>query len=386
MTLQWWDEDRGYEFYPVKRTLYSISALSYYHRKDGKVVALWKRSTCALSNDEGTTFSEPVRVPTLVMAGGKVWGQQTDDGRYALAYNPIGKPNKHRYPLIVISGEDGIVFDNMLLVQGEVPPRRFHGGEKVFGPCYMRGIAEGNGNPPGNDMWLTYSMNKEDIWVGRVPLPIRFRVEGPVEDDFDSMDTDGNVIDWNIHDPIWAPVGVSDFPSADNKSLRLEDRDPYDYARAVRVFQEGERAKISLKVLAEQTDTGTLEIDVVDRYGNRPIRIRFNEEGRVTAMDGGTLVDLQDYEPDTWYDLDIAVNATPYGDYSLSIDDKPLLEKASLTEAVLSVERLSLRTGPHLDRPTQTTDSEKPGPPLRNADDPAPVAAYHVDKVRVSTD
>jgi hypothetical protein len=161
-TLQWWDEDRGLDgFYSVKE---AGSALSYFHRKDGKVVALWKMSMCALSNDGGLTFSQPVKSPTLIMAGGKNWGQKTEDGRYAMVYNPI-EIDEYRYPLIVISGDDGIIFDDMLLVQGEVPPRRFFGRWKDFGPCYVRGIVEGNGNPPGNDMWLTYSMNKEDIWI-----------------------------------------------------------------------------------------------------------------------------------------------------------------------------------------------------------------------------
>jgi hypothetical protein len=67
VTLQWWDEDRGLNgFYSVKE---AGSALSYYHRKDGKVVALYKRSMAALSDDEGASFSTPVFCPTLVMAG-----------------------------------------------------------------------------------------------------------------------------------------------------------------------------------------------------------------------------------------------------------------------------------------------------------------------------
>ena len=70
MTLQWREEDNGLDgFYKnnLDKSL-DIQALSYYHRKDGQVVALWKRSKAALSADEGTTFSAPVKVPTLRMA------------------------------------------------------------------------------------------------------------------------------------------------------------------------------------------------------------------------------------------------------------------------------------------------------------------------------
>ena len=41
--------------------------------------------------------------------------------------------------------DDGVTFDNMLCVHGEVPPRRFNGKYKDFGPQYNRCIEEGNG-------------------------------------------------------------------------------------------------------------------------------------------------------------------------------------------------------------------------------------------------
>jgi hypothetical protein len=54
MTFQWYDEDHGVDgFYNGNK---SGQALSFYHRKDGKVVALWKKSLVALSDDEGKLF------------------------------------------------------------------------------------------------------------------------------------------------------------------------------------------------------------------------------------------------------------------------------------------------------------------------------------------
>ncbi len=382
MTLQWRDEDRGLDgFYTVKR---GGSALSFYHRKDGNVVALWKRSTCAISLDEGATFSVPVRVPTLVMAGGKVWGQRTDDGRYALVYNPT-KHDEHRYPLVIVTGDDGITFDNMLVVHGEVPPRRYYGKHKDFGPQYVRGIAEGNGNPPGDDMWITYSVNKEDIWISRIPVPVRWRVEQPVRDTFDDMDAGGNVADWNVYAPVWAPVRVAEFPSATHKSLRLEDKDPYDYARAVRVFREGRAVKVRWKVLAKQNDRGALEIDIADRYGNRPVRLRLADDGQIWATKGARPVALQAYKPNAWYTFDATVNAAPQGIYSVSIDGKRVLSEAPFAETVTSVERISFRTGPHRTEPTRRTPNQLPGPDLPNADSPVPSAVFYVDDVQASS-
>ena len=44
---------------------------------------------------------------------------------------------------------------------------------KSRGPQYVRGMQEGNGIPKDSDMWVSYSMNKEDIWVAHVPVPVK---------------------------------------------------------------------------------------------------------------------------------------------------------------------------------------------------------------------
>ncbi|MCY1723189.1 hypothetical protein OU798_22765 [Prolixibacteraceae bacterium Z1-6] len=374
-TMQWWDEDRGLDgFYSIKE---AGSAFSYYQRKDGKTVGLWKRSLCALS-DDGVHFSKPVKSPTLIMAGGKMWGQATEDNRYAICYNPI-EIDEYRYPLIVTSSDDGIMYDNMLLIQGEVPPRRFSGRWKDFGPCYVRGIVDGNGNPPGDDMWVTYSMNKEDMWVSRIPLPVKYAVEGNVDDNFNNLETGGAVTNWNIYAPKWSPVEVVEFPSATNKSMCLKDEDPYDYARAIRVFEETEKAEISVDVYAEKSDEGKLEIDVTDRYGNRAVRIRFDKDGQIKAVTGSEEVQLMEYKTGGWHNLKIEVNARLYGNYSLFINGEPVLKDAELAEAVLSVERISFRTGEYRDIPNRKTPNEVIEPPLPGADEKVPLTKFYID-------
>ncbi|MFD2572795.1 hypothetical protein ACFSUS_19295 [Spirosoma soli] len=380
MTFQWWDEDNGKDgFYGSKK---AGQALSYYHRKDGQVVALWKKSLTALSTDEGQTFSEPVKVPTLLMSGGKVWGQKTEDGRYAISYNPI-ETTQYRYPLAIVTGDDGITFDNLLLVQGEVPPRRFTGRWKDFGPCYMRGIEEGNGNPPGTDMWMSYSMNKEDMWIARIPTPVRYQVKGPVQENFDKLPLAGAVPEWNIYAPKWGPVTVVKAPGSEGNCLELRDTDPYDYARAIRVFQEGSRVQCALRVYAAPENTGRLEIDLTDRYGNRPVRLSFTETGNIVVLDGATERIIQPYQRGQWYELKCTVEAGPKGRFDLSIDSKSVLTDITLAEAVKSVERLSLRTGPYRNLPNRQTPNETQEPPLSGADEPAPLTLFYVDSVRL---
>ncbi|MCC8154545.1 MAG: exo-alpha-sialidase, partial [Tannerellaceae bacterium] len=334
-TLQWWDEDKGLDgFYTLKDTTNILEAFSYYHRKDGKLVGLWKKSYVTLSDDEGMTWSEKQIMPTLIMAGGKNWGQQTKDGRYAMVYNPIAT-QEYRYPLIGISSDDGILFDNMGVIHGEVPPRRFYGRWKDFGPNYTRGITEGEGVPPGNDMWVTYSVNKEDIWVSRVPLPLQvISTEKEIYDNFDAVETSGKLPGWNIYSPQWARVEVVDFPSAKNKSLRLKDEDPYDYAKTIRIFEAAKKKQISFKLYVEEVAEAPLHVEINDRYGNRPVRLILDTDNNVKVTNGYQTQIVAEYNQQQWYTFSINLSVENYGFYTLSMDGKVIAENISFAESV----------------------------------------------------
>ncbi len=392
VTLQWWEEDRSTDgFY----TAPGYKSLSYYHLDDGRVVGVWKWSKAAISADEGQTWSAVADVPSLIMAGGKIWGQRTSDGRYALAYNPTPEGN-HRWPLAVVTGEDGINFDNMLTIEGEAPPRRFRGDYKDFGMNYVRGITEGNGAPPDEAMWLTYSMNKEDIWVSQVPVPIRYKVDQPVDDDFNEMEPGGVVTDWNIYSSRWASVSVAEYPSSEDKSLELRDRDPYDYARALRVFPEGEIVQVNFRVQAKQADTGQLFVEITDHRGVTPAWLLFDADGRIKVKVAGSLVPVLEYVPDVWYDIGIEVDSIHLR-FSLSINADTVqgdMLGHSVTKSgqsgmlcsapVRSLERLVFRTGPRRPEPTVNTErtlvDDLPSP-----DDPVAEAVYYINYVEVSS-
>ncbi|MBD0822820.1 hypothetical protein ICJ85_02185 [Aestuariibaculum marinum] len=380
-TLQWFEEDNGDDgFYTFNK---GEQAFSWYHRKDGKVVGLWKKSYTALSDDEGETFSDPVKAQTLIMSGGKMWGQQTEDGKYAISYNPIDQ-TQYRFPMALVTSNDGIVYDNLLLVQGEVPPRRFFGRWKDFGPCYMRGITEGNGNPPGDDMWMTYSMNKEDIWMCRIPVPIKYAITEDVNDDFENMREGENIIDWNTYSPKWAKVNLIKEPNG-NRCLQLTDEDHYDYSRAIRVFEEGTNVKVHFKIKLESIDTTQFDIDITDRYGNRPVQITLNKEGMLVASNGSVMKSVMKLRLDEWYDIKIEMNTSGLGSYSLFLNEKQVIKEAPTVMAVKSVERLSFRTGPYRDIPNRKTPNEEKYPPLLNADEKQNKSSYLIDDVFVST-
>ncbi|MDB6028227.1 MAG: hypothetical protein JWM68_4450 [Verrucomicrobiales bacterium] len=143
-------------------------AMCFYHRADGALVGMMKWGWVTLSRDEGKTWSQPVRPPSLVVGMAKVWGERTRAGKYALFYNPH---LLNRFPLVMVHGDDGITFGDMRIVNGERLPLRFPGLYKAEGQQYVRGISEwsSDGSWKDNGVWVVYSQNKEDIWVSRVP-------------------------------------------------------------------------------------------------------------------------------------------------------------------------------------------------------------------------
>lgn len=382
VTLQMWEEDRAKDgFYPDLGEGI-LKAFNWYQRPDGATVGLWKSSWTALSKDGGNTWSKPVKASTIAQAEAKMWGQRTPDGRYALLYNPR-RDNRHRWPLAIITGDDGVHFDNLLTVQGEVPPRRYDGLDKAYGPQYVRGIVPGNGTPPGSAFWVTYSMNKDDIWISRIPTPVTGTVAGPISDNFDT----GTFADlpWNTHSPKWAPVRLADFPSATNRSLELRDAEPADYARATRVFPTLKQGIIRFKLLARQATHGRLEIELHDRHGYRPpIRLFLDDQRRVQAMDGNRTgrQNLTRYVPNVWYDVMIRFDVAKEL-FDITIDHMPVLRDGEILEPVEALERISFRTGPFREKPT-LRDQKTPGEDFPNGDEPEPEAVYYIDDLTIT--
>jgi|GEM_PF-625046 len=259
-------------------------ALCFYHRnKDGALVGVCKMGFVTQSFDGGNNWSLPVIPRGIRGGGGKLWAQKTPDGRYAMIYIPQGD---HRYPMAITTSDDGITFRDMRVIHGEVPPQRYEGRAKDIGPQYLRGVSEWGGDAPSldkNSIWTIYSMGKEDIWVSRIPVPILAEAKAHVNDNFDNVAVGPRVPGWNTYSPLWAPVSIA--AKGSNHYLQLEDREPADYARAIRTFPESQTVNVSFRVAAAQADSGRLEIELLGELGTRPVRIVLNDQGQVQAID-----------------------------------------------------------------------------------------------------
>jgi hypothetical protein len=309
-------------------------AFSFFQRPDGAWVGVCKMGWVTISTDNDNTWSQPSVPPSLITGKAKVWGQRTADGRYALAYNP--SPS-NRFPLVTVTGPDGVHFGDMRIIQGELPIQRYAGLHRSIGPQYVRGIShwanDGSRNDPA--MWLAYSMNKEDIWVARVPVPIKAEETREVTDDFAKLDSGPFIPGWNIYRPKWSSIEVRD------GTLRIENRDPYDYAQATRVFPAASRVIATFDVLAEQRD-GEFEVETLSTFGSHPcIRLRIGDGGRIFAGSG-------DNEQAIARDGDkpsrIQISADTSGESWVSVDDARFTVGTVATNEPLS--RITFRTGP----------------------------------------
>lgn len=384
MTLQWWEEDRANDgFYTIQLNGEEPKALAFCHRPDGVVLGVWKAQLAALSPDEGRTWTKLVRCPTILECNAKTWVQRTDDGRYALVYNHSAT-RRNRFPLVVMTSDDCHAFDNILVVHGEAPPLRYQGWHKNLGPQYVRGIAEGNGNPPGDHLWLTYSVNKEDIWVTRVRVPVSGCVDTHVNDDFEHADSEADLELWNFYSPQWAPVSLVAAPGG-GRCLELRDEEPCDYALAERVFPESRRVRVEFCLRVERAGAAALHVELQNGRGVRPLRLRLDGEWLMADMGKHTVEPFR-IAPDTWLRVRLDADCEAQR-YDLSVNGQT---RASIpfSQPVESLERLLFRTGPwrgdvrpaFVDGQPAVLGLDAEDTP--GADERVPVSVFLVDDVR----
>jgi len=387
VTLQWWEEDRAEDgFYTLDPGDQEPKALSYCRRPDGVVVGLWKNRLSALSGDGGKTWTPLVRSETLMFGGAKVWIQRTEDSRYAIVYNHSATC-RNRFPLAVMTSDDCYSFDDLLCVHGEVPPMRYQGLHKNLGPQYVRGIMPGNGDPPGQHIWNTYSVNKEDIWVSRTRVPVTGRVDDHVDQDFDSLSNESDLELWNLYVPAWAPVAVASDPAGEsNKCLELRDQEPYDYALVERIFPKGRNVTVSFRVFVRRTGHGVLEFEVQDGRGRRPVRLRF--DGEWLSMDrAATEPRPLPLGTGRWHDLKLSLDCERQK-YDLELDGRTARRGIDFGEKVETLERFVFRTGPWRGDVRAFLLDGEPGQPglcnedLAGTDHMVPASVYLIDDVR----
>lgn len=367
------EADRNDPLIPLQK---EFKAFNYYHLPNGNTVGLWKYALTSISKDKGKTWQyNPTRAPGFVNANAKIWGQKTSDGKYATVYNP----SEFRWPLALSVSNDGLDYKNLLLVNGEITSMRYGGAYKSYGPQYVRGIQEMDGEPPGGNMWVTYSMNKEDMWVSKIPVPVIEKVNTDVNDVFAGMRDGEELKSWNIYSPLWCKVGIE--KNNNNKSLAVKDSDPFDYAKAERVFPNSKKILVEFSVTPQQDSYGNLEIELVDRKGTPCLRLAFDSSGTLTTKAGYRNKSLAKYKAGEKLTVKIVLNtATRF--YTCTINNGKASNNLCFAP-VESVERIVFRTGnirrfPDADTPTDQMYD------LPGADSKDKEAVYFINYLKTS--
>ena len=359
LTQQWNEEaDRNDPLITLHNDNYK--AFNFYTLPDGRTVGFWKYALTSVSNDKGKSWAyNPVRAPRFVNSNAKFWGQRTSDGKYITVYNP----SEFRWPLALSVSDDGLNYKNLLLVNGEITSMRYGGNYKSYGPQYVRGL-EANALSPDGNCWVSYSMNKEDIWISCIPVPVKDKVEQDVNDDFAQLPEATALSAWNVFSPLWAPVAIEKMTDG-ARALALKDKDPFDYAKAERIIPVARKMTAEFSIIPQQQDHGNLFIEFQDAKGNAGIRLIFDSTGTLVTKAGYRYKNVTKYKAGERYDIKIALNADARF-YTVTVNGKE--SGGSLFFAPLeSVQRIVFRTGevrrfPNADTPTdQMYDLPNPG-------------------------
>lgn len=364
MMMQWVEEtDRKDPLIPLHK---EYKAFNFYHLPDGRVVGLWKNALTGISKDEGRTWSAVTRAPHFVNSNAKIWGQRTSDGKFATVYNP----SEFRWPLAISTSVDGLDYTNLLLVQGEISTCRYGGNYKSYGPQYTRGIVEGNGTPPDGNLWVTYSMNKEDIWVASIPVPVTEKVDSDVNDMFYQHPSGQELQQWNIYSPRWSPV------TADStQGLILKDADPYDFAKAARVFPVAKEMQTEFSLTPGQADHGQLQIEFQDERNTPAVRLSFEPDSTFIAKAGARIKKIMTYKAGETYRIRVALN-TNTRMYTVNINGKDMLTQLFFAP-VESFGHIVFRTGEARHFPTADSGPEA-DKDLPHAGDKVPEAWFAI--------
>jgi hypothetical protein len=366
--MQWVEEaDRNDPLIPLHK---EYKAYCDYTLPDGQIASLWKHALTSTSADGGLTWAQPVeRAKGFVNSNAKIWGQRLSDGTYATIYNP----SEFRWPLGISLSQDGYEYTTLNLVQGEVPPMRYGGNYKSYGPQYVRGIQEGNGVPADGDLWVTYSMNKEDMWVSHIPVPVQTEAHQHADGQEFGVSELAKLKSWNIYSPVYAPVSLSD------GWLTLKDSDPFDYARVERKIPASKEVKVAFDLRASQNDKGLLQIEFLDEHGTACSRIELTDEGLMRCKGGARYGGLGKYEPNTIYHIE-AVLSVSKRMAEVFVNGKKAGQRMFFAP-VEAIERVMFRTGSERRFPDIDTPADWDGT-LDKAGEREPEACFAIANVK----
>ncbi|WP_245859949.1 hypothetical protein [Spirosoma aerolatum] len=206
-------------------------------------------------------------------------------------------------------------------------------------------------------------MNKEDIWVSKIPVSITGDVSTHPNETFALMPAGDELTYWNLYSPLYASAKIESVAGA--RALVLRDKDPFDYAKAERVIPDSKKLAVEFTVVPQQANKGTLQIEFQDAKGNAAVRLMFDADSLFKAKVGYRDSGIQKYEATKQYDVRIELDRDKRM-FTAFVNGQPKGTRLFFAP-VASFRRVVFRTGgvrrfPDADTPTdQNYDLPKAG-------------------------
>ncbi len=350
IVVQQWAEENG-DIDPIIKIKHKSCSEKYeafctYPIDNDTFIGLWKKSYVTRSNDAGQTFGDIVFEPSLVMSGQKIWGEKVSEKEFVLAYVP-NLESVRRWPLAVVFSQDGINFDNMRMLHGEVSPMRYKGIWKDFGPQYMRGISWYNKkdeDAPDRAYWyLTYSVNKEDIWFAKIPVQALL-TERDTESGFETIT--------HVYNPIDSSVKIG------AKEIAVKDKALCDYCKTI--TYTGNVKSFHCRININKLTQESIYLELTDDKYQPAARIIFDNSevvsSQTTAVVGFGQLDYgHELELLIQTDCKNYINEITVSD---TVTGECFVRKERFYTAVDALAYLIIRTGPDRKYPNRDTDPE----------------------------
>jgi hypothetical protein len=165
----------------------------------------------------------------------------------------------------------------------------------------------------------------------------------------------------------------------------LKDYDPYDYAKAVRVFQKSEKTHIQFQLYIEKNPE-ILAMEIVSAKGARCIQTELDTQGSFRAKNGqDSLSAIAAPDQDSWIQMDILIDAAK-SRYSIQLDGETIAEDFDFAAEGIP-ERIVFRTGRYrlTDNVQKWKSGDKyvPGWDEPNPDEYAPEACYYLKDFKI---
>lgn len=124
-----------------------------------------RRNYVAFSFDNGKNWTTPTRT-NFPDACARSNSGRLPDGQVYVINNvlPLSTKKGGRSLLAISLSRDGLNFDRMAVIRFVAPDQRYEGRSKSIGYAYPHSTVV------GENLWVIYSVNKEDIEIARIPL------------------------------------------------------------------------------------------------------------------------------------------------------------------------------------------------------------------------